>query len=84
VNESKTRHVVASSSRLLLHGAGLAGLLVVPLLTDDRLPEQVGQVEAFFAEPIALAPPPPPSPSRVAVREPAKAATPGGFEAPVE
>ena len=73
---------------VLLHAVVLAAVLVVPLLTDESLPEQAGQVEAFFASPIELAPPPPPppppSPSRAAVREPAKAVTPGGFVAPVE
>ena len=66
----------------------LAAILVVPLLTDEPLPDQVGQVKAFFAEPIALAPPPPPPPPGVrlgaAVREPAKSVTPAGFVAPVE
>ena len=71
---------------VLLHAAALAAVLVVPLLTDDRLPDQAGQVEAFFAAPIQLAPPPPPppAPSRVAVPEPAKSVTPGGLVAPVE
>jgi protein TonB len=72
----------------LLHGAALAAVLVVPLLTDNRLPEQAGQVEAFFAEPIELAPPPPPppppAPSRAAVREPAESVAQRGFVAPVE
>jgi outer membrane biosynthesis protein TonB len=40
---------------VLLHGLALAAVLVVPLLSDDRLPEQAGQVEAFFASPIELA-----------------------------
>ena len=71
----------------LLHAAALAAVVVVPLLTDDLLPDRAGQVQAFFAEPIALAPPPPPpppAPSRAAVRVPPQAATPGGFVAPVE
>ena len=72
---------------VLLHAAALAAILVVPLLTDDRLPDQAGQVEAFFAAPIQLAPPPPPPapvPSRVAVQEPAKSIVPGSLVAPVE
>ena len=73
---------------LLLHAVAVAAILVVPLLTDEPLPDQVGQVEAFFAEPIQLAPPPPPppapAPSAVAVREPTKSVTPAGFVAPVE
>ena len=71
----------------LLHTAALAAVVVVPLVTDDRLPDRAGQVEAFFAEPIALAPPPPPpppAPSRMAVRVPPQAVAPGGFVAPVE
>jgi protein TonB len=71
----------------LLHAAALVAVVVVPLLTDDRLPDRAGQVQAFFAEPIALAPPPPPpppAPSRVAVRVAPPVVTPGGFVAPVE
>lgn len=69
---------------LLLHAAALATVLVVPLLSDDRLPDRAGQVEAFFASPIVLAPPPPPASSRVAVPVPAKSTSPGGFVVPVE
>jgi protein TonB len=72
---------------VLLHAAALAAILVAPLLTDDRLPDQAGQVEAFFAAPIQLMPPPPPpppAPSRVAVPEPAKSVAAGGLVTPVE
>jgi len=71
---------------VLLHAAALAAVLVVPLLTDDRLPDQAGEVQAFFASPIELAPPPPPPPPSAAptvarAPEPVSA---GGFVAPVE
>jgi protein TonB len=81
------RDAFTGLASILLHAVALAAILVVPLLTDEPLPDQSGQVKAFFAEPIALAPPPPPpppAPSRVAVREPAKSVTPAGFVAPVE
>jgi len=72
---------------VLFHAAALVAVVVVPLLTDDRLPDRAGQVQAFFAEPIALAPPPPPPPpasSRASVRVPPKTVAAGGFVAPVE
>jgi len=71
---------------VLLHALVLAAVLVVPLLSDDPLPDRAGQVEAFFAAPMALAPPPPPppAPSPVAVREAAKTPASGGIVAPVE
>ena len=81
------RDAFTGLASILLHAVALAAILVVPLLTDEPLPDQFGQVKAFFAEPIALAPPPPPpppGPSRAAVREPAKIVTPAGFVAPVE
>jgi protein TonB len=81
------RDAFTSLASILLHAVALAAILVVPLLTDEPLPDQFGQVKAFFAEPLALAPPPPPpppAPSRAAVREPTKSVTPAGFVAPVE
>ena len=72
---------------ILLHALTLAAILVVPLLTDDRLPDHAGQVEAFFASPIELAPPPPPPPppsaAPAAVRAPKPVAA-AGFVAPAE
>jgi protein TonB len=72
----------------LLHALSLAALLVVPLLSDDRLPDQAGQVQAFFASPLELTPPPPPPPppaaaSPAVTRVPQPVRT-GGFVAPVE
>ena len=64
------RDAFTGLASILLHAVALAAILVVPLLTDEPLPDQFGQVKAFFAEPIALAPPPPPpppAPSREAV-----------------
>ena len=71
----------------LLHAASLAAIVVIPLLTEDRLPDRSGQVQAFFAEPIELAPPPPPPPPPSAARAVVRAAKPvsaGGIVAPVE
>jgi len=72
---------------VLLHGAALVAVVVVPLLTDDRLPDRAGEVQAFFASPIELAPPPPPPPPPSAAPAVVRAAEPvssGGFVAPVE
>jgi protein TonB len=71
---------------VLLHAAALAAILVVPLLSDDPLPDRSGEVQAFFASPIELAPLPPPPPPSAAPRV-ARAPGPvsaGGFVAPVE
>lgn len=81
------RGVVTGVASFLLHALALAAVLVVPLLTDEGLPDQAGQVKAFFASPIELAPPPPPppppSPAPAVVRA-VKPASTGGFVAPVE
>lgn len=69
---------------ILLHALTLAAILVVPLLTDDRLPDHAGQVEAFFASPIELAPPPPPPSAAKAVTRAPQPDRTGGFVAPVE
>jgi protein TonB len=44
------------------HIVALGAILVLPLLAADPLPEQAGEVRAFFATPLELAPPPPPPP----------------------
>jgi protein TonB len=72
---------------VLLHAAALAAILVVPLLSDDALPDRSGEVQAFFASPIELAPLPPPPPPPSAAPRVARAPKPvsgGGFVAPVE
>jgi protein TonB len=73
---------------LALHALLVAVVLVLPLLYDDRLPERVSEVHAFFAGPMELAPPPPPPPppaaSHVAAQAPRPAPTTAAFVAPVE
>jgi periplasmic protein TonB len=43
-----------------VHALLLASVLVLPLFVHQSLPAPVGEVRAFFAEPISIAPPPPP------------------------
>jgi hypothetical protein len=47
---------------IVVHVLALGALLVLPLLGEDRMPDHTGQVSAFFAAPLELAPPPPPPP----------------------
>ena len=72
---------------LALHALLVAVVLVLPLLYDDRLPERVSEVHAFFAGPMELAPPPPPPPppavAHVATQPPRQAPA-ASFVAPVE
>jgi protein TonB len=90
LSEPPARHASGTLTGLasvFLHALTLGAVLVVPLLTDDRLPAQAGQVEAFFASPIELAPPPPPPPPPSVVPAVTRAPQPvrtGGFVAPVE
>jgi protein TonB len=77
---------------LIVHGAIIATLIVVPVLFDDFLPEPDNAVRAFFVAPAAIAPPPPPPPppaarapavTRAPVVRPPTDSTPR-FVAPVE
>ena len=83
----RAKGTLTGIASVLLHALSLAALLVVPLLSDDRLPDQAGQVQAFFASPLELAPPPPPPPPAAASPAVTRAPQPvrtGGFVAPVE
>ena len=55
---SKARLTAAVS--LGVHVAALGALLVLPLLSEEHLPEQARGVRAFLAPPLELQPPPPP------------------------
>jgi protein TonB len=83
------RPALTAAASIGVHAAALLAVVVVPLLSEDRLPEAAGEVQAFFAAPLELAPPPPPppppAPARVAPRvEAARPVPSGGFVAPVE
>ncbi len=85
--QTGARGAFTGIASVLLHALTLVAILVVPLLTDDPLPDHTGRVEAFFASPIELAPPPPPPPppsAAPAVVRAAKSVSTGGFVAPVE
>jgi periplasmic protein TonB len=55
------RRLTAVAS-LTVHAVLLAGVLILPLLGDDVLPDPDRTLRAFFAAPEQLAPPPPPPP----------------------
>ena len=52
----------AAPFSLILHGAAILALVLVPLLAQEQLPEPSGAIRAFLVEPPALAAPPPPPP----------------------
>lgn len=86
----RRRRGIAVPASMTLHAFAAAAVAVLPLLLSDTLPHPVGDIRAFFVDPIAAPPPPPPPPpaargaaaARVAPK--AKAAVPAGFVAPVE
>jgi protein TonB len=83
------RPALTAAVSIAVHALALAAVVLVPLLADERLPEAVGDVQAFFATPLELAPPPPPppppAPGPVAPRVAASRPQPvNGFQAPVE
>lgn len=47
---------------IVAHAAGVAAVLVIPLLLSATVPEPADTVRAFFVEPMAVPPPPPPPP----------------------
>ena len=53
-------------ARSLLHAAAALGLVVVPLLSSDTMPEPQSGVRAFLVEPMSVPPPPPPPAARPA------------------
>ena len=84
----RAKSALTASVSVAAHVVVLGALLVLPLLSDDRLPEQAGEVRAFFATPLELQPPPPPPPP-AAARAAARVAAPrpvpkDAFTVPVE
>jgi protein TonB len=83
----RSKSALTASVSVAAHAVVLGALLVLPLLFDDRLPEQAGEVRAFFATPLELQPPPapPPAAARVAARVAAPRPVPtDAFTVPVE
>jgi protein TonB len=81
----RSKSALTASVSVGAHVAVLGTLLVLPLLFDDRLPEQAGELRAFFAPPLALQPPPPPAAARLASRVAApRPVREDAFAAPVE
>jgi protein TonB len=56
------RGPVGTAVSMLAHAGLVAAAVVLPLLMDGPLPDPEGNVRAFFATPLELAPPPPPPP----------------------
>ncbi len=50
------------AASLVVHGALIGALVLLPVLLDDTLPDPDRTVRAFFVSPSAVAPPPPPPP----------------------
>jgi protein TonB len=62
----RSKSALTASLSVAAHVFALGALLVLPLLSDDRLPEQARELRAFFATPLELQPPPPPPPPAAA------------------
>ena len=60
------RRAVTLPVSVALHTAAALGLVVVPLLTSDAVPEPRSGVRAFLVEPMSVPPPPPPPAARAA------------------
>lgn len=74
---------------IAVHAAGVAAIVVIPLLVTQNMPEAAGGVRAFLVEPSMAAPappPPPPAPRNAAAPKVAPVPVPdaGKFVAPVE
>ena len=76
---------------MVIHGAMIAALIIVPLMGTVDLPEPDQVVRAFFVSPVQIAPPPPPPPPpapgvRAAVKPPevVRPTEPARFVAPIE
>jgi protein TonB len=71
---------------IAIHLAGLAALVLVPILMSNELPPPATGVRAFLVEPPAIAappPPPPPAPAAAAARPVPAPSAPARFVAPV-
>jgi protein TonB len=56
---SRRRRLTTSCS-VVVHSAGLAAMLAIPLLLSSALPEPTAAVQAFLVDPLVVPPPPPP------------------------
>jgi len=84
----RSKSTLTATVSVAAHVLALVAILVLPLLSDEQLPEQAGEVRAFFATPLELAPPPPPPPPAPASAAPRVQAprpvTQDAFVAPIE
>src|SRR5687768_7723500 len=73
---------------LIVHAMLLAGMLLVPLLSDEIPPAADRALRAFFVTPVDAAPPPPPPAAATSARArtplAARAPVPARFTAPIE
>jgi protein TonB len=85
--EPGAKSVLTASVSVAAHALVLGVVLVLPLLTDDSLPERATGVKAFFASPLELASPPPPPPAAASAAPRVRAQRPvstDAFTAPIE
>jgi protein TonB len=79
---------VTATLSIAAHALGLCAVVVLPILSDDTLPQAATEARAFLATPLDVAPPPPPppaAPASVAPRlEAPRPARSDAFTAPVE
>ena len=80
------RSALTGPVSIAIHLAGLAALVLVPILMSDELPAPTTGVRAFLVEPPSIAappPPPPPAPAAAAVRPVPAPSAPARFVAPL-
>jgi protein TonB len=84
---ARSTSALTATVSVAAHVVALGAILVLPLLADGPLPEQAGEVRAFFATPLELAPPPPPPPASPSAAPRVQAPRPVAhdtFTAPIE
>jgi protein TonB len=62
--DGRGRRALTLPLSILVHSAAALGLVVLPLLTADALPDPQSGVRAFLIEPMSVPPPPPPPAAR--------------------
>jgi periplasmic protein TonB len=85
-HEPSRRRSLTGPVSIAIHLAGLAALVLVPILASTELPAPTTGVRAFLVEPPAIAPPPPPpppAPAAAAARPVPAPSAPARFVAPV-
>jgi protein TonB len=83
----RSKSALSACASVAAHVVVFGAVVVLPLLFEERMPEQAGAVRAFFVTPLEVppAPPPPPAAARVSARvAPARSTPAKALQAPLE